>query len=152
MAGSKVRKFNSTYAEMIRKLNFQFAAKAMITLPALVLVRHLLIITGAIPYEATWGGRLSSHEDMIQFESVSILINLFIVAIVSIKAGYLRVKVPAIVITAILWLLVLVFAINTVGNLVSASFWEMIIFTPFTIVSAILCLRMALEKVDEAQT
>ncbi|MCF6268271.1 MAG: hypothetical protein L3J41_01010 [Melioribacteraceae bacterium] len=37
-------------------------------------------------------------------------------------------------------------AINTIGNLFSNNFWEMIIFTPLTFISAILCYRMAVEK------
>jgi len=112
----------------------------------LVLIYHLLIITGTIPYEAAWGGRLENDEQMIQFESFSILMNLFILFLVSIKAGYSKIKIPQAVITVFLWVFVALFALNTFGNLMATNIWEKVIFTPMTALLAIFFWRMAVEK------
>ena len=135
---------------MIKKINFRLAVNATLTIVALVLIYHLLIITGAIPYEATWGGRLQNEAEMLRFESFSIAMNLFILLLVLIKSGYVKVNIPATVITVFLWLLVALFSLNTVGNLLSASFWELIIFTPMTALLAIFFWRMAVEKNEQA--
>lgn len=117
---------------------------------ALVLVYHLLIITGTIPYEATWAGRLQNEVEMLRFESITIAVNLFILLLVLIKSSYVKIKIPSTVITVFLWLFVALFSLNTVGNLLSASFWEMIIFTPMTALLAIFFWRMAVERNEEA--
>ncbi|MEQ9099673.1 MAG: hypothetical protein RIF36_21645 [Imperialibacter sp.] len=130
---------------MLKKINFKFAAHAMIVTLSLVLVYHLTIITGLIPYEATWGGRLQSREQMLRFETVSIVVNLFILTVILIKGGYLKLKLPAIVLKVLLWAFAVLFALNTVGNLASTSVLELIIFTPLTAVSAVFCARLAVE-------
>jgi hypothetical protein len=131
---------------MLKKINFKFAAHAMIAMLSLVLVYHIAIITGLIPYEATWGGRLQNREQMLRFETVSIVVNLFILTVILIKGGYLKLKLPTMVLKVLLWAFAALFALNTVGNLASTSMLELIIFTPLTAVAAIFCARMAVEQ------
>jgi hypothetical protein len=131
---------------MLKKINFDLAVHAMIALLSLVLVYHLIIITGLIPYEATWGGRLQNREQMLRFETVSIVVNLFILAVILIKGGYLKLKLPTMVLKALLWAFAVLFALNTVGNLASTSMMELIIFTPLTAISAVFCARLAVER------
>ena len=135
---------------MIKKLNFRLAVHATLTIVVLVLIYHLLIITGAIPYEATWGGRLETYEQMIQFESISIVLNLFFLLLVAKKGGYIQVKIPPLIITVLLWLFVALFALNTIGNLMATNIWEKVIFTPMTALLAIFFWRMAVEKNEQA--
>ncbi|MEQ9375550.1 MAG: hypothetical protein RIG68_10240 [Imperialibacter sp.] len=131
---------------MLKKINFKLAVHAMIALLSLVLVYHLIIITGLIPYEATWGGRLQNREQMLRFETVSIVVNLFILTVILIKGGYLKLKLPAIVLKVLLWAFAVLFALNTVGNLASTSVLELIIFTPLTAAAAVFCARLAVER------
>ena len=129
---------------MVRKINFLFAIKTLIVLTLIALAYHIIIITELIPYDAVWGGRLKSREQMLQFESVSIAINLFMLVVILIKGTYIKIKIPKLIVTSFLWLFAILFALNTVGNLFSVSIWETIIFTPITLISAVLCLRLAL--------
>ena len=131
---------------MIRKIGFQFAVRTMIILLIVVLVYHLVIITGLIPYEVVWGGRLETKSQMYNFEAVSILVNLFILLIISIKGSYIHVNIPDLAITIFLWIITVLFILNTIGNIFSKNLLEAIIFTPFTLLSAILCLRLAIEN------
>ena len=131
---------------MTKLISFQFAVNSMLLLLSAVLVFHILILSGVIPYEIVWGGRLESEEQMVQFETVSIIVNLFILLVVLIRAGYLKLSLNDKIIRGALWVLAVIFLLNTVGNIFSVNFWEMVIFTPLTFVSMIFCIRMALDK------
>ena len=52
----------------------------MILLLTLVVIFHFAIITGLIPYQIVWAGKLNSVDEMYAFETVSIAINIFIIA------------------------------------------------------------------------
>ena len=79
-------------------------------------------------------------------ETISLLINLAIMFVVGVKAGYIKRYLNIKIINAILWFLVALFLLNTIGNLVSLSALEAIIFTPLTLISALLFYRMAIEE------
>lgn len=131
---------------MIRQIPFTIAVRLMLALLVLVLGYHLLIITGTISYTAAWGGRLKSDEEMYVFESVSIVINILLMAIIAIKGGYVKSIKAGKGITVVLWIMVVVFAINTLGNIFAVTLAEALIATPLTFLSAVLCWRMAIEK------
>lgn len=130
---------------MLKRIPFRAAVNIMLFLLSAMLVYHFLIITQVIPYEATWGGRLKSVEQMYRFESVSILLNLIIVFIVAVKGGYIKRITPGKLTNILLWLIVVLFAFNTIGNIASVSKIEAIIFTPVTLLYTILCARIAVE-------
>lgn len=131
---------------MIKKIGFKFSVNAMLVLLTLVLGYHLLILTGVISYEVAWGGRLKSQSEMYVFETISIGINSIIMLIISIKGGYVQSKISFRFINTLLWIIAIIFVLNTVGNIFSTNALETIIFTPLTFLSAILCYRIAVEK------
>jgi len=55
----------------------------MLGLLIAVLLFHLSIILKIIPYEITWGGRLKNDSEMYVFETISIVINLFLFLILT---------------------------------------------------------------------
>lgn len=91
-----------------------------------------------------WGGRLQSQEQMILFEMTSILINGVMLGVVAVYVGYLKAKVNPKIIKAALWLMVILFSFNTIGNLFSNNELEKMIFTPITLLLAFFSLRLAL--------
>ncbi len=64
------------------------AIKAMLLIVVAVSILHLSILLRIIPYEITWGGRLDNDAEMYVFESISILINLFLGLILLIRGEY----------------------------------------------------------------
>ncbi len=131
---------------MIRKISLQFAIKTMLILLILVLCYHLLILTELIPYKVVWGGRIETKPQMYVFETISIVINLIILTIILIKEKLIKTKRSSRIINISLWVLVVIFLLNTVGNLFSNNYLEIIIFTPLTFISAVLCYRITFEK------
>ena len=131
---------------MIRKLGIKFSVITLIALNIVALIYHLIIITELIPYNEVWGGRLETREQMFQFETVSIVINSIILIVVLVKGEYLKLKIPSKFMNILLWIFVILFALNTLGNIFAESIWEAIIFTPVTLISSILFCRLAIDK------
>ncbi len=131
---------------MIKKIGFKLSVNTMLVLLTLVLVYHFLIITGLISYQVVWGGRLETESQMYVFETISIGINALIILVISTKGTYIKAKISIRIINILLWIITVIFVLNTVGNLFSNNSLETIIFTPLTFISAILCYRIAVEK------
>jgi len=107
---------------------------------------HILVITGIIPYQIVWGGRLENFSQMLSFEAVSISLNLLMIAIVAIYANFLKWKINQVAIQIGLWVMFVLFFINTIGNLFSINELEKLIFTPVTLLLSLFSLRLALNK------
>jgi hypothetical protein len=113
---------------------------------SLIVLFHLLVLVGIVPFQIVWGGRLTDHSQMVRFESISIVTNLIMLAVVAIRAGILDVRVKPIVIRIVLWAMCGLFLLNTLGNLLSTNMVEKLVFTPLTLLLAICCFRLALDK------
>lgn len=112
------------------------------------IVFHLLILLGIISYSFVWGGLIENTTQMYVFEAVSLIINLFVITIVAIKSAYTKRYLPEKIVNLLLWIFVILFAFNTVGNLFAQSKLEMLIFTPLTFICTLLFYRMTIENND----
>ena len=106
------------------KFNAQSAIQLMLGLLSIVIVFHLLIIVKVIPYEIAWGGRLANDTEMYAFETLSILINIFLGLILLKKGGYIRFRFKERTMNIVLWFFLVVFILNTVGNLFAETNFE----------------------------
>ena len=120
-----------------KRMSPKTAIKLILTMLVIVILFHLSIILKIIPYEITWGGRLKNDAEMYAFETISILINLFLCAILLIKGNYIRAFIPMKFINVLLWIFLLLFGLNTIGNLFAKTNFEKF-FALWTLVSAIL--------------
>lgn len=100
------------------------AIKFMLALIVGVILFHLCILLKLIPYEITWGGRLKSDSEMYVFESISILINLLLIAFLLMKGGYMKTFISIKIIDVLLWIFFGLFALNTIGNLLAKTNFE----------------------------
>jgi uncharacterized membrane protein AbrB (regulator of aidB expression) len=82
---------------------------------------------------------------MFIFDIFSVTVNVFIMSIVAMKARYLRTRMPIRIKKIGLWVITVMFVLNTAGNVFSKMLSEAIIFTPLTLLSTILCYRIAVE-------
>ena len=120
------------------------AQYGLIIILSAVLVFHFLVLLKVIPYKIVWGGRLKSDTQMYRFEVVSIFTNLIFLAIVFAYSGILLSDISPNIISILLWIMAALFALNTLGNLMSKNKWEKIIFTPLTLLLSVFCLILAL--------
>jgi hypothetical protein len=133
--------------KFIEKISIKISANIIISILLCTFIFHVFVLTGVIPYDIVWGGRLENISQMYVFEFISLAINSIIMIVVCIKVGYVKTYINLKFINIILWFLVVVFLLNTVGNIVSFSILESIIFTPLTFISALLFYRMAIENI-----
>lgn len=105
-------------------MNQKVAIKIMLGLLISVIVFHLCITLKIIPYEITWGGRLKNDAEMYVFESISIIINLFLGLTLLIKGQYLKPVMPIKAVNIILWCFFILFGLNTIGNVFAKTTFE----------------------------
>jgi DNA integrity scanning protein DisA with diadenylate cyclase activity len=105
-------------------MSHKYPIKILLCLIATVTLFHLAIITKIIPYEVAWGGKINNDAEMYVFESISILINLFLGFILLIKGDYVLSFLTTRVVDIILWIFLLVFGLNTIGNLFAETLFE----------------------------
>ena len=98
--------------------------KILIVIYSIIIVFHSCILLKIIPYEITWGGRLQNDQEMYVFETASIAINLFLIWILLMKGDFVTYKFPVKVIHVILWIFVMVFVLNTIGNIFAKTLLE----------------------------
>jgi hypothetical protein len=133
-------------------MNKRIALKIMFLLLGALLIFHVLIFTEQIPYDKVWAGRLNSVEEMKAFEAFSILINLFMILILSIKYKLLESGKSNKAIDILIWVFVVFFALNTIGNMFAKSLIELILGGILTLVSSILCfIIVKKEKIKTTQ-
>ncbi|HCD52132.1 MAG TPA: hypothetical protein DEQ34_06785 [Balneolaceae bacterium] len=93
-------------------------------LVSLLIIFHLSILTGLIPYDIVWGGRLKNDAQMYSFESFSILMNAYFLMILLMKNGTVKRRLPLGLINGSLWMFLVLFAVNTIGNLLAETLFE----------------------------
>ncbi len=118
----------------------------MLIILSLVVLFHVCVLIGIIPPGIVWGGRISTRDELVKMESISILINLVMLQIVMVRAGYFKIKINPLIIKITLWAMALLFLLNTIGNLFSENDFEKMVFTPLTFILAIFCIRLAIAK------
>lgn len=126
----------------MRLISQRLALNIMLALLSIVMIFHLSVLTQLIPYTIVWAGKLNNLQEMRVFESVSLLLGTFNIAVFLMKGNYIRHKISMKFINGIIWFFVLLFSFNTVGNLFAKSDFELYVFTPLTFISALLCLRI----------
>jgi hypothetical protein len=131
---------------MFFKFPYKIAINLVIIVFGLVLLFHTLVLFQVIPYTIVWAGKLNSISGMQKFETLSIIINLIMLLVVLIKANYIKLKIKQNIMNSLIGMFMFLFCLNTIGNLFSKTSIETLIFTPITLILAVLFLRIILEK------
>jgi hypothetical protein len=118
------------------------ALKIMQGLLIAVVIFHLSIITRLIPHDIVWAGKLKTVQEMYTFEAVSIAINLFLITLLMLKERSVNSSRADKVLNVFLWLFILLFAANTIGNLMAKTLFEKLVFTPLTFLFTLLLWRI----------
>ena len=105
-------------------MNPKLTIKILLWLIAAVTLFHLAILIKIIPYEITWGGKLKNDAEMYLFESISILINLFLGYVLLIKGEYVSKLILSKAVNIILWVFLFIFGLNTIGNIFAETLFE----------------------------
>lgn len=118
-------------------MTIKASIRFMLGLLLAVSIFHFCIIAKIIPYNIAWGGRLQSDSEMYVFETLSIIINLFLAVILLMKGNYIKFRFGEKAIRIVLWIFLIIFALNTLGNLFAKTAFEKS-FAVLTLLFAIL--------------
>lgn len=116
----------------MKKRSYSIAAGVLPVVLALGVLFHVLVISGLINFRFVWGGRLQSYREMVLFEIISLVVNALVLWLVLQRTGKVKRRAPHGLLTAVLWLLAALFALNTLGNLMAESLAEKLAATPVT--------------------
>jgi hypothetical protein len=90
----------------------------------LVILFHFFIIAKLIPYSIAWGGRLENDSQMYVFEVISILINSLLITFLLLKNNSIKHSFSQKSVNIVLWIFMILFLLNTVGNLFAKTTFE----------------------------
>lgn len=119
------------------------AGNLLLVLFALLIVFHITIIAGILPYDMVWGGQISK-ENILPLELIAIVFTISFMMVVLIKLRYLRNGMKGKVANILLWAMVLYFVFNTYANFTGQTIAEQWIFGPLAILMGILTARLAI--------
>jgi hypothetical protein len=118
-------------------------ATVLTVLLTLFLMLHILVLLKIISYRFIWGGRLKSEKEMYRFETVSILGNALFLMVSLARTNLAFTFLPPGFVNTALWLMTALFLLNTAGNVLSKNMLEKRLFTPVTLVMAVLSFVLA---------
>jgi hypothetical protein len=111
--------------------------KWLLGLIAAVIVFHISVLAKIIPYHFVWGGRLQDDNEMYVFELASIVINLVLEAVLLMKGNFVKPLLSKKTINMTLWVFLVLFVLNTIGNLFAKTTFEKS-FAVLTLIFALL--------------
>ena len=75
--------------------NVSLAGNILLFLFGLLFIFHLLVLSGIFPYDIVWAGKISSREEMIRMESISLFLLAIAIMVVVLRMEYLPLPIPA---------------------------------------------------------
>ena len=101
----------------ISAMKASLSIKIVLGISIAVTLFHFGILLKLIPYDIAWGGRLTNDNEMYVFESISLVVNFIFAFVLLIKGKFIKQVLPAKAVQLILWVFLVLFALNTVGNI-----------------------------------
>ncbi len=132
---------------MKKLISAKLAGNILLILFGALIVFHILVIFNLLPSSMVWGGQAgSSSASLRTLEVISLAITILFAVVIAAKVGYIKAGRFAGVVNVFVWIIFAYLLLNTAGNLASSSSTEKLIFTPITVIAALLTLRLAIEK------
>jgi len=129
----------------LSKPNFvKLSANIATVLLAFFIGVQLLVAVGVIPISILWGGRQTELTLALRLTSVvaALILSVFVYVIRS-RAGLMGTVPPSTAVRVGAWVMTAYLALNTLGNFVSVSPVEKLLFGPLTILLTAACVIVA---------
>jgi hypothetical protein len=134
----------------MKKLIFlKIATTGILIILSLIIIFHLLVISGVIPSGVVWGGNIADKKELVRMELISIAANVMMLLFVCAYVGVLKIKVRTAVVKVGFWIMFALFMLNTLGNILAKNPLETYLFTPLTLLLSLFCFRIAAYGIKE---
>ena len=124
----------------------QLAVKTAVIIFGLLVLFHALILLGVLPNSFVWGAKTTDAAEIAKLETVALIMSLFFLIFFLLKKYLMKNGRSQKAINIFLWIMFIWFTFNIIGNILSSSTIEKIIFIPVSIVLSLASLRLAIEK------
>ena len=105
-----------------------------------------IVVFDIVPLEYLWGGRMQTKDELLLFEILSLVIQVLCYWVVVLKRKHIKMGQHNLVVESVIWILCIVFFLNTIGNLVAKTRMETLLGTPITAILFVLLFRIGIEK------
>jgi len=123
---------------------YKLALNGLISIFILSILFHFTVMIGIVPPGIVWGGRVNKTNELLRLELFSIVLNSLFLVFILIVNKTINISLKVLLIKTILWIMSLVFLLNTLGNLFAKSSIETLIFTPITILLSFFSIYLAI--------
>ena len=127
-------------------LSKKIASDIILSLSALLILFHLLVVLGFVPQEIIWGGKIEVTKDLVILESISIAVVTFMFILMLAYKRLIALNFGRKTYRFFFWLYCILFALNTLGNLAAETSTETLLFTPLTLLLCIAFFRLTREN------
>lgn len=124
-------------------INQVLAAKIVLIILALTVVFHVFVLASIIPSDLVWGGRLANEAEVIQNEWISIILNILMIVLVRFRLQHIKTSFHHSFMLFLMYMMMVVFSLNSLGNILSSNTFETFVFAPITLILALLSFRLA---------
>lgn len=126
-------------------LSKNHASNALMSILILISIFHVLVLLTIIPHTVVWAGKFNSYQEVLPLEIFSLVLNLSFILLVRYRVRNGASKAGRIG----MWMMFVLFALNTVGNFFAETDIEKYMGIPLTFLLAVLSLRLALKESPE---
>ena len=123
-------------------ISIELAGYILLITLGLLIVFHISIVTGILPYDIVWAGKIQSKKELLLMESISLFISVMAMIIVGSKTKNLIIIEDQAIVNIGMWILLALFIFNTIGNLTAKNPFEKYGFGTLTILISFLVLRI----------
>ncbi len=116
-----------------------------------VIVFHSFVLLEIIPFDIVWGGKLKNQSEMISLERISLFITILMLMVGLLRAKIITFGNHPVKISVMLYTMSILFGLNSIGNLLADTNFEKFIFTPITLLLALLSWQLARTKTSETK-
>lgn len=124
--------------------NPNLAGNTLLIILGLLIVFHLLVMAGIVPYDIVWAGKINSRAQLLRMETISLVVLALATLMVALRMDYLAFLDAPTVVDVGMWVLFAFFLLNTFGNLTAKSPIEKYGFGTLTLLMSLCCLVLAI--------
>ena len=107
---------------------------------------HILILLGVLPNSFVWGAKTTDAAEIAKLETVALIMSLIFLSFFLIKKYLMNKGNSQKTINIFMWIMFIWFTFNIIGNILSSSTIEKVIFIPVSIILSLVSWRLALQK------
>ena len=120
----------------MKKINDKLIGSVLMFCSSFGLILGFLVIIGIVPKNYVWGGRITENSQLLLLEATTFIVNALIIWVIAMRVGYVKQRINSKIITIILFILMTLMALNTVGNIFARTTFEKLMAIP-TLISTI---------------